>query len=77
MTSNLIILTSNNDFRLVLLSPLITTYLLMQIGLQGETLQIYTEQGSSQVQWKKFSNAGNPLTWYKVTNFFFFLKNRT
>jgi len=49
---------------------------LMQIGLQGETLQIYTEQGSSQVQWKKFSNAGNPLTWYKVTNFFF-LKNRT
>ncbi|KAJ6884611.1 hypothetical protein NC652_031576 [Populus alba x Populus x berolinensis] len=37
-----------------------------QIGLQGETLQIYTEQGSSQVQWKKFSNAGNPLTWYKT-----------
>ncbi|KAF9670589.1 hypothetical protein SADUNF_Sadunf13G0084600 [Salix dunnii] len=37
-----------------------------QIGLQGETLQIYTEQGSSQVQWKKFSNAANPLTWYKA-----------
>ncbi|CAK7344773.1 unnamed protein product [Dovyalis caffra] len=37
-----------------------------QLGLQGEKLQIYTEQGSSQVQWKKFSNAGNPLTWYKT-----------
>ncbi|KAJ6360627.1 hypothetical protein OIU77_004609 [Salix suchowensis] len=37
-----------------------------QIGLQGETLQIYIEQRSSQVQWKKFSNAGNPLTWYKT-----------
>ncbi|XP_011003960.1 PREDICTED: beta-galactosidase 16-like [Populus euphratica] len=37
-----------------------------QIGLQGETSQIYTEQGSSQVRWKKFSVAGNPLTWYKT-----------
>ncbi|XP_015576407.2 beta-galactosidase 16 [Ricinus communis] len=38
-----------------------------QVGLLGEKLQIFTDQGSSQVQWANFSkNALNPLTWYKT-----------
>ncbi|KAF2297306.1 hypothetical protein GH714_021017 [Hevea brasiliensis] len=37
-----------------------------QAGLLGEKLQIYTEQGSSRIQWAKFSNAQSPLTWYKA-----------
>ncbi|KAJ4830522.1 hypothetical protein Tsubulata_041889 [Turnera subulata] len=37
-----------------------------QVGLVGEKLQIYTDQGSNKVQWSKFSNGGNPLTWYKI-----------
>ncbi|KAJ9167194.1 hypothetical protein P3X46_021862 [Hevea brasiliensis] len=37
-----------------------------QAGLLGEKLQIYKEQGSSRIQWAKFSNAQSPLTWYKA-----------
>ncbi|KAE8100698.1 hypothetical protein FH972_018566 [Carpinus fangiana] len=38
-----------------------------QVGLLGENLQIYTEIGSSKVQWSKLGSSGNqPLTWYKT-----------
>lgn len=43
-----------------------------QVGLNGERLQYFTEEGSSKVGWKKLNAAGNlggvnaPLTWYKV-----------
>ncbi|XP_065881452.1 beta-galactosidase 16-like [Euphorbia lathyris] len=37
-----------------------------QVGLVGEKLQIYTQQGSSQVQWSPFSTNFSPLTWYKT-----------
>ncbi|KAI9097769.1 hypothetical protein K1719_025540 [Acacia pycnantha] len=37
-----------------------------QVGLVGEYLQVYTETGSSKVQWKKLGSS-NPLTWYKTT----------
>ncbi|XP_021600928.1 beta-galactosidase 16 isoform X1 [Manihot esculenta] len=37
-----------------------------QVGLLGEKLQLYTEQGSSQIQWGNFSSPQNPLTWYKT-----------
>ncbi|KAI9097813.1 hypothetical protein K1719_025584 [Acacia pycnantha] len=36
-----------------------------QVGLVGEYLQVYTETGSSKVQWKKLGSS-NPLTWYKM-----------
>lgn len=51
---------------LKLSSALITTLHLLQVGLLGEKLQIYMDQGSNRVQWRNFSSAGNPLTWYKV-----------
>lgn len=44
-----------------------------QVGLTGERLQYFTEEGSSKVGWKKLNEGGNlggvnaPLTWYKVT----------
>ncbi|KAJ0086847.1 hypothetical protein Patl1_07543 [Pistacia atlantica] len=37
-----------------------------QVGLLGENLQIYTDQGSSKVQWNKFSSSRQPLSWYKT-----------
>ncbi|KAJ0025020.1 hypothetical protein Pint_07439 [Pistacia integerrima] len=37
-----------------------------QAGLLGENLQIYTDQGSSKVQWNKFSSSRQPLSWYKT-----------
>ncbi|KDP32835.1 hypothetical protein JCGZ_12127 [Jatropha curcas] len=38
-----------------------------QVGLVGEELQIYTEKGSSNVQWNKFKGSSQrPLTWYKT-----------
>ncbi|XP_022894853.1 beta-galactosidase 16 isoform X2 [Olea europaea var. sylvestris] len=39
-----------------------------QIGMLGERLQIYTEKGSSDVQWTTHEHSYQPLTWYK-TNF--------
>nr|XP_043614712.1 beta-galactosidase 16 [Erigeron canadensis] len=37
-----------------------------QIGLLGEKLSIYTEDGSSNVSWNQYDNSGT-LTWYKTT----------
>lgn len=43
-----------------------------QVGLTGERLQYFTEEGSSKVGWKKLNEGGNlggvnaPLTWYKT-----------
>ncbi|KAK3012430.1 hypothetical protein RJ639_008332 [Escallonia herrerae] len=36
-----------------------------QVGLLGEKLQVYTIEGSSNVQWSSFSSS-QPLTWYKT-----------
>ncbi|XP_044475923.1 beta-galactosidase 16-like [Mangifera indica] len=37
-----------------------------QVGLVGENLQIYTDEGSSKVGWNKFSSSRQPLSWYKT-----------
>ncbi|XP_030936433.1 beta-galactosidase 16-like [Quercus lobata] len=38
-----------------------------QVGLLGEKLNIYTEQGSSNIQWRRFGNSNHQrLTWYKT-----------
>ncbi|KAL2503608.1 Beta-galactosidase 16 [Abeliophyllum distichum] len=37
-----------------------------QVGLLGERLQIYTEEGSSDVQWSRLDPSRQPLTWYKA-----------
>ncbi|XP_076956713.1 beta-galactosidase 16-like [Bidens hawaiensis] len=37
-----------------------------QIGLLGEKLSIYTDEGSSNVSWSQYQNPGT-LTWYKTT----------
>lgn len=44
---------------------------MLKVGLLGEKLQVYTSQGSSKVQWNKYSSS-KLLTWYKVRNFLFF-----
>ncbi|CAN1159580.1 hypothetical protein LINPERHAP2_LOCUS22801 [Linum perenne] len=38
-----------------------------QVGMLGEKLQIFSEQGLGQVQWRRFSNAFNPVIWYKTS----------
>ncbi|XP_073225008.1 beta-galactosidase 16-like isoform X2 [Cicer arietinum] len=38
-----------------------------QVGLLGETMQIYTATGSSKVQWQSFQSSTKPLTWYQTT----------
>ncbi|KAA8538426.1 hypothetical protein F0562_028028 [Nyssa sinensis] len=37
-----------------------------QVGLLGEKLQIYTEEGTSKVQWSRFGSSHQPLKWYKT-----------
>ncbi|CAK9168741.1 unnamed protein product [Ilex paraguariensis] len=37
-----------------------------QVGLLGEMLQVYTNEGSSKVQWSKFNSSSQPVTWYKT-----------
>ncbi|KAJ7965525.1 Beta-galactosidase [Quillaja saponaria] len=37
-----------------------------QVGLLGEKLQIYTNLGSSKVQWERLGSSTQPLTWYKT-----------
>ncbi|CAI9115401.1 OLC1v1016300C1 [Oldenlandia corymbosa var. corymbosa] len=37
-----------------------------QVGLQGENLQLYTDEGSSADQWSQLSSSPQPLTWYKT-----------
>ncbi|KAK6132340.1 hypothetical protein DH2020_033900 [Rehmannia glutinosa] len=36
-----------------------------QVGLLGERLQLYTEEGSNNAQWNKFNSSSQPLKWYK------------
>ncbi|KAI5667901.1 hypothetical protein M9H77_17754 [Catharanthus roseus] len=36
-----------------------------QVGLLGEKLQIFSEEGSTGVQWANFANSSQSLTWYK------------
>lgn len=38
----------------------------MKVGLLGEKLQIFSEEGSTGVQWANFANSSQSLTWYKV-----------
>ncbi|XP_030958497.1 beta-galactosidase 16-like [Quercus lobata] len=39
----------------------------MEVGLSGEKLNIHTEQGSSNIQWRRFGNSNHQrLTWYKT-----------
>ncbi|KAF9622839.1 hypothetical protein IFM89_034074 [Coptis chinensis] len=35
-------------------------------GVDGEKLQLYTEEGSKKVQWTTSQGPGKPLTWYKT-----------
>lgn len=44
---------------------------MLKVGLLGEKLQVYTSQGSSKVQWDKYSSS-KLLTWYKVRDYSFF-----
>ncbi|XVE95524.1 hypothetical protein REPUB_Repub02eG0104900 [Reevesia pubescens] len=37
-----------------------------QVGLSGESLRIFTEHGSDKVQWSRFQDTHNRLTWYKT-----------
>lgn len=39
---------------------------ILQVGLMGEKLHVFTQGGSHRVQWTKAKGAGPPLTWYKV-----------
>ncbi|XP_057795713.1 beta-galactosidase 16-like isoform X3 [Salvia miltiorrhiza] len=36
-----------------------------QVGLVGEKLQLYTEEGSSKAEWSKFNHSSQQLKWYK------------
>ena len=38
----------------------------MQIGLIGEKLKYYSEEGAKQVKWVPAKGVGEPLTWYKA-----------
>lgn len=37
-----------------------------QVGIAGENLQLFTEEGSTNVQWSPAPETGAPLTWYKT-----------
>ncbi|XP_057962376.1 beta-galactosidase 13-like [Malania oleifera] len=37
-----------------------------QVGLNGESLRVFTQEGSHRVQWTKAKGSGPPLTWYKA-----------
>ncbi|KAI8554079.1 hypothetical protein RHMOL_Rhmol05G0069700 [Rhododendron molle] len=37
-----------------------------EVGVKGEKLQLYTEEGLGKVQWSEAKGAGPPLTWYKT-----------
>ncbi|EEF42123.1 beta-galactosidase, putative [Ricinus communis] len=37
-----------------------------QVGLLGEKLQIYTDNGLNKVSWNEFRGTTQPLTWYKT-----------
>lgn len=38
----------------------------MKVGLDGERNRIYSETGSSKVDWNNADKEGPVLTWYKV-----------
>ncbi|KAG5547740.1 hypothetical protein RHGRI_013433 [Rhododendron griersonianum] len=38
----------------------------LPVGVKGEKLQLYTEEGLGKVQWSEAKGAGPPLTWYKT-----------
>lgn len=52
---------------------IILTNQFMKVGLLGEKLQVYTEDGSSKVQWSTYKSSSQPLTWYKVSRSFMLL----
>ncbi|GFP89833.1 beta-galactosidase 7 [Phtheirospermum japonicum] len=37
-----------------------------QVGLLGERLRIYAEEGSNKVKWSNFDSSSRPLKWYKT-----------
>ncbi|KAL3641243.1 Beta-galactosidase 16 [Castilleja foliolosa] len=37
-----------------------------QVGLLGERLEIYTDEGSNKVKWNNFGSSSKPLKWYKT-----------
>ncbi|KAL0356581.1 UNVERIFIED_CONTAM: Beta-galactosidase 13 [Sesamum calycinum] len=37
-----------------------------QVGVAGEKMQLYTEEGSKKAQWTEFNGTPTPLTWYKA-----------
>jgi hypothetical protein len=39
---------------------------ILQIGLKGEKLNIFTEEGSKKVEWKDAKGPASTLSWYKV-----------
>uniref|UniRef100_A0A5B7B076 Beta-galactosidase n=1 Tax=Davidia involucrata TaxID=16924 RepID=A0A5B7B076_DAVIN len=37
-----------------------------EVGVKGENMEVFTEEGSRKVQWTPAMGAGPPLTWYKT-----------
>ncbi|KAK6938378.1 D-galactoside/L-rhamnose binding SUEL lectin domain [Dillenia turbinata] len=37
-----------------------------QVGMLGEKLEIYTEEGTNKVYWGRLSTTNKPITWYKT-----------
>ncbi|KAJ1411692.1 Glycoside hydrolase, family 35 [Sesbania bispinosa] len=37
-----------------------------RVGLKGEGIQVFTEEGSKKVDWKPVNGVGRPVTWYKT-----------
>ncbi|PIN10486.1 Beta-galactosidase [Handroanthus impetiginosus] len=37
-----------------------------QVGVNGEKIQLYTEEGSKKVRWAPFNGTKTPVTWYKA-----------
>ncbi|KAK4401395.1 Beta-galactosidase 13 [Sesamum angolense] len=40
--------------------------IMAQVGVAGEKMQLYTEEGSKKAQWTEFNGTPTPLTWYKA-----------
>ncbi|KAL0365667.1 UNVERIFIED_CONTAM: Beta-galactosidase 13 [Sesamum angustifolium] len=38
----------------------------LPVGVAGEKMQLYTEEGSKKAQWTEFNGTPTPLTWYKA-----------
>lgn len=39
---------------------------ILQVGLTGEKMKVFTQSGSHRVEWKKADGQRRALTWYKV-----------